>query len=192
MNNKKNIAIFASGSGTNAEQIMKRFEGHSGIRVKLIVSNNASAFVLERARKFGVKSLVFNRKKLAETEEVDEALAENKIDFIVLAGFMLLFPERLVKKYRNRIVNIHPALLPKYGGKGMYGSFVHEAVVKNRDKKSGITIHWVNEVYDEGQIIFQADCKIDAEDTPDDVAQKIHQLEYEFYPSVIEELVNKL
>src|SRR5690606_33287967 len=123
------------------------------------------------------KSLVFNRKKIVETEEVDKALADNAIDFIVLAGFMLLFPERLVKKFPARIVNIHPALLPKYGGKGMYGMYVHEAVVKSKEQESGITIHWVNEKYDEGQIIFQARCPVSPADSPEDVAAKVHQLE---------------
>lgn len=192
MTDKKNIAIFASGSGTNAEQIMKHFKDHAAARVKLVISNNSDAFVLERAKKFRVETRVFNRKKLNETTEVDDTLDQNQIDFIVLAGFMLLFPVRLVKKYMNRIVNIHPALLPKYGGKGMYGAFVHEAVVKNKDKESGISIHWVNEVYDEGQIIFQAKCEVNPSDTPESVAAKVHQLEYEYYPKVIEELVNKL
>lgn len=192
MTYKKNIAIFASGSGTNAEQIMKHFKDHAAARVKLVISNNADAFVLERAKKFGVETLVFNRKKLNDTTEVDDTLDQNQIDFIVLAGFMLLFPARLVKKYMNRIVNIHPALLPKYGGKGMYGAFVHEAVVQNKDKESGISIHWVNEVYDDGQIIFQAKCAVDPSDTAESVAAKVHQLEYEYYPKVIEELVEKL
>lgn len=189
---KKNIAIFASGSGTNAEAIMKHFQDHPSISVGLVISNNADAFVLERAKKFGVKSLVFNRKKMMETEEVDKALAGNAIDFIVLAGFMLLFPERLVKKFPARIVNIHPALLPKYGGKGMYGMFVHEALVKNNERESGITIHWVNEKYDEGQIIFQARCPVSPADSPEDVAAKVHQLEHHHYPMVIEKLVSAL
>lgn len=189
---KKNIAIFASGSGTNAEAIMKHFQDHPSISVSLVISNNADAFVLERAKKFGVKSLVFNRKKLMETEEVDKALADNAIDFIVLAGFMLLFPERLVKKFPARIVNIHPALLPKYGGKGMYGMYVHEAVVKSKEQESGITIHWVNEKYDEGQIIFQAHCPVSPADSPEDVAAKVHQLEHHHYPMVIEKLVSAL
>ena len=189
---KKNIAIFASGSGTNAEAIMKHFQGHPSISVGLVISNNADAFVLERAKKFGVKSLVFSRKKMMETEEVDKALAGNAIDFIVLAGFMLLFPERLVKKFPARIVNIHPALLPKYGGKGMYGMFVHEAVVENKEQESGIAIHWVNEKYDEGQIIFQARCPVSPSDSPEDVASKVHQLEHLHYPKVIEELVSAL
>lgn len=192
MDQKKNIAIFASGNGTNAERIIKHFEDHPNARVQLVISNNSNAVVLERAGKFGVKTEVFNRKKLVETEEVDQALAQNNIDFIVLAGFMLLLPERLVKKYKNRIVNIHPALLPKYGGKGMYGAFVHEAVVKNKDRESGISIHWVNEVYDEGQIIFQEKCRIDPADTAEDVAAKVHQLEYEHYPVIIEKLVSEL
>ncbi len=188
---KKNIAIFASGSGTNAEEIMKHFQKSAVGEVSLVLSNNASAYVLERARKYQVDTMLFNRQVLNETTAVDEKLEEKNIDFIVLAGFMLLFPERLIKKYPNKIVNIHPALLPKYGGKGMYGMYVHEAVVKNRESESGITIHWVNEIYDEGKIIFQATCPVGPKDTPEDVATKVHQLEYEHYPKVIESLLKE-
>jgi len=189
MKQKKHLAIFASGSGTNAEEIMKHFQYHSSIDVALVLSNNPSAYVLERAKKFGVNTFIFNKKTLNETTLVEDALTAKQIDFIALAGFMLLMPEKLVRKYPNRVVNIHPALLPKYGGKGMYGMFVHEAVVENREKESGITIHWVNEQYDEGQIIFQARCGINPGDTPEQVAQKVHQLEYKHYPQVIEKLL---
>ncbi len=187
----KNIVIFASGSGTNAEAIIKHFQHSSKAKVALVISNNASAFVLERAGKYKVETLVFNRQKLNETEEVDRALRDRNIDFIVLAGFMLLFPKRLIKKFPNKILNIHPALLPKYGGKGMYGMYVHEAVVLNREKESGITIHLVNEYYDQGEIIFQASCPVSPEDSPEDVASKIHILEHEHYPKVIEEQLMK-
>ena len=187
----KNIVIFASGSGTNAEAIIKHFQNNSRVKVALVISNNTSAFVLERAKKYGVETLVFNRQKLNETEMVDEALRERNIDFIVLAGFMLLFPKRLIKKFPNKILNIHPALLPKYGGKGMYGMHVHEAVVKNKEKESGITIHLVNENYDEGEIVFQAKCTVNAADSADDVASKIHVLEHEHYPKIIEEQLTK-
>ena len=188
----KNVAIFASGSGTNAEAIVTHFNNSESISVKCILSNKKDAFVLERAKKFDLKTLVFNRTELNESDEVDIFLKENKVDFIVLAGFMLLFPARLVAKYPGRVVNIHPALLPKYGGKGMYGMYVHQAVVDNNESESGISIHWVNEHYDEGQIIFQATCQILPNDSAEDVAHKVHQLEYEHYPKVIESLVEKL
>ena len=188
----KNIAIFASGSGSNAEEIMKHFQRHPHAQVALVISNNASAYVLERAKKFHIKSLIFSRQKLVETSLVDEVLKTHHIDFIVLAGFMLLFPVRLIRKFPDKILNIHPALLPKYGGKGMYGMHVHQAVVDNRENETGITIHMVNEKYDEGRIIFQATCAVDPSDTPDDVAKKVHQLEYAHYPVVIEGEIKKL
>lgn len=186
---KSKIAIFASGSGTNAEEIIKYFKSHEKISVSLILSNNPSAFVLQRAENHRIPQYVFSRHIFYKEKLVDEILRLNGIDFIVLAGFMWLVPERFVKNYPNRIVNIHPALLPKYGGKGMYGSFVHEAVVKNKEKESGITIHWVNEAYDEGNIIFQAKCKVESGDNADAVASKVHQLEYEHYPRVIEQAI---
>ena len=186
---KSKIAIFASGSGTNAEEIIKYFKSHNQISVSLILSNNPKAYVLRRAEKYKIPHFVFSRENLYKEKVVDEVLRLNGINFIVLAGFMWLMPERFVKNYPNKIVNIHPALLPKYGGKGMYGNYVHEAVVKNKEKESGITIHWVNEEYDKGNIIFQAKVKLDASDTPDDVASKVHKLEYEHYPRVIEKVI---
>lgn len=186
---KSNIAIFASGSGTNAEEIIRHFQNHESISVSLILSNNRNAFVLQRAENHQIPHYVFSRNTFYKEKIVDEVLRLNKIDFIVLAGFMWLIPERFVKNYPNKIVNIHPALLPKYGGKGMYGSYVHKAVVKNKEKESGISIHWVNEEYDEGNIIFQAKCKVDAKDSADDVAKKVHQLEYEHYPKIIEKVI---
>lgn len=186
---KSKIAIFASGSGTNAEEIIKHFQNHESISVTLILSNNPKAYVLKRALHHKIPQFVFSRDTFYKEKTVDEVLRLNGIDFIVLAGFMWLIPERFVKNYPNKIVNIHPALLPKYGGKGMYGSYVHEAVVKNREKESGITIHWVNEAYDEGNIIFQTKCKVDPKDTADDVANKVHKLEYEFYPKIIEKVI---
>ncbi len=188
---KTNIAIFASGSGTNAEEIIRHFKGHEHISVGMILSNNKKAYVLERALKHKIPQFVFSRDIFYKQKVVDEILRLNSINFIVLAGFMWLFPERFVKNFPNRIVNIHPALLPRYGGKGMYGNFVHEAVVANKEKESGITIHFVNEKYDEGNIIFQAKCKVLKTDTPDDVAQKVHRLEYEHYPGIIEQVILK-
>lgn len=186
---KSKIAIFASGSGTNAEAIINYFQHHEYISVALILSNNPKAFVLQRAEKHKIPHYVFSRQDYYKEKIVDEVLRLNGIDFIVLAGFMWLVPERFVKNYPKKIVNIHPALLPQYGGKGMYGSHVHEAVVKNKEKESGITIHWVNEQYDEGNIIFQAKCELAVSDTADDVANKVHKLEHEHYPKVIEEIV---
>jgi len=188
---KTKLAIFASGSGTNAEEIIGYFQDHPRIEVGMILSNNKKAFVLERALKHKIPQFVFDREMFYKKRIVDEILRLNKINFIVLAGFMWLVPERFVKTYPNKIVNIHPALLPKYGGKGMYGHYVHEAVVKNKEKESGITIHWVNEEYDEGAIIFQATCDLKPSDTPDDVAKKVHELEYIHYPKVIEKTVMK-
>ena len=186
---KTKIAIFASGSGTNAEAIINHFKEHETISVSLILSNNANAYVLKRAENHNIPHFIFSRNMLYKEKTVDEILKLNAIDFVVLAGFMWLVPERFVKKFDKKMVNIHPALLPKYGGKGMYGMHVHEAIVKNKEKESGITIHWVNEAYDEGNIIFQAKCKIDPTDSPEDVANKVHKLEYEHYPKVIEKAI---
>ena len=184
-----NLALFASGSGTNVENIARYFQTNDNIAVALVLSNKPDAFVLERAKNLNIPSVVFTKKELEETDSILQILSEYKIDFIVLAGFLLKIPAYLVDAYPNRIINIHPALLPKYGGKGMYGRFVHEAVVANGEPESGITIHFVNEHYDEGAIIFQARCAVSPTDTPDDVARKIHELEYEFFPKVIEQVV---
>jgi len=184
------IAIFASGSGTNAQRIIEYFKGHSFISVDLILSNNPEAFVLTRAKSAGIPTVIFTRKEFYETERVLTILKERKITFIVLAGFLWLIPDYLLHEYSGKIVNIHPALLPKYGGKGMYGMRVHESVIKSLDKESGITIHMVNEKYDDGQIIFQSRCKVEPEDTPETLAQKVHALEYEHYPRLIESLLN--
>jgi phosphoribosylglycinamide formyltransferase-1 len=186
---KTRLAILASGTGTNAEEIIKHFKKHDKISVSMILSNNKNAYVLKRALKHRIPQFVFNRDAFYKEKLVDEVLRLNSIDFIVLAGFMWLIPERFVKSYPNKIVNIHPALLPKYGGKGMYGHHVHEAIVKNKEKESGITIHWVNEQYDDGAIIHQEKCAISPSDTPDDVANKVHQLEHEYYPKIIEKVV---
>jgi len=187
----KNIAILASGSGSNAENIIRYFRNNENINFSLIISNKVDAYVHERAKNLGIPSYTFSKTDF-ETGKALELLREKQIDFIVLAGFLLKVPDNLLEAYPERIVNIHPALLPKFGGKGMYGSFVHEAVVAAKEKESGITIHYVNENYDEGQIIFQAKCEVLPTDTPDDVAQKVHILEYDFFPKVIEDILNKL
>jgi len=188
----KRIAIFASGSGTNAQRIIEYFQNKKDkINISLVLSNKEDAYVLERARKFDIPSFVITAKELKETDIVINELKKFQIDFIVLAGFLLKVPGKIIKEYAGKIINIHPALLPKYGGKGMYGSFVHAAVIDAKEKESGITIHYVNEFYDEGQIIFQAKCSIDENDTPETLAQKIHKLEYEHFPKVIEKILIK-
>ncbi|HOU67298.1 MAG TPA: phosphoribosylglycinamide formyltransferase [Paludibacteraceae bacterium] len=187
----KKIAIFASGSGTNAENIIKYFSSNKKAEVKLLLCNKKDAYVLERAKNFGIPSVVFTKKEMEEGY-VLSFMKENDIDFIVLAGFLLKVSDDLIKNYPNRIVNIHPALLPKYGGKGMYGMKVHESVVAAGEKESGITIHYVNEFYDSGAIIFQKRCSVLPTDTPEDVATKVHALEYECFPKVIDEVLEKL
>ncbi len=184
----KNIAIFASGNGTNAEAIIKHFEGIPEITVRLVLSNNPEAFVLERARRHNIPVMVFTRDQFYRGTEVIEKLQSSDIDLIVLAGFLWLVPAALVQEYPGRIVNIHPALLPKYGGKGMYGARVHEAVRASGDSETGITIHLVNEKYDEGNILFQATCPVGPDDTPDDIAARVHVLEYQYYPVIIESM----
>lgn len=185
----KNIAIFASGSGTNAEQIVKHFRGSQKGRVTLILSNKPDAYVLERARKYAIPTYVFTRDEFYHSRRVIERLEQEETDLIVLAGFLWLVPTDLIRAFPDRMINIHPALLPKYGGKGMYGMRVHEAVIEAGDVESGITIHYVNERYDEGKIIHQSRCRVTAEDTPETLAEKVHQLEYEYFPKVIEELI---
>ena len=179
------IAIFASGSGTNAENIVDFFKMDSHIKVSLILSNKNSAYVLERARKLGVKSTVFTADQLNNSTFVDSILAEEKIDAIILSGFLLKVPDRIIAKYSGRIINIHPALLPKFGGKGMYGMKVHKAVIDSGDTQSGITIHLVDEYYDNGKILFQSTCNVEPGDTPESLAEKIHKLEYRYFPEVI-------
>ncbi|MCU0353984.1 MAG: phosphoribosylglycinamide formyltransferase [Cytophagales bacterium] len=182
-----NLAIFASGSGTNAQRIMEHFQHHPAIRVALVLSNKPDAPVLGRAANFGVPTHVFDRRSFYETDEVPQTLAAHRIDYVVLAGFLWLVPVPLIRAYPGRMVNIHPALLPKYGGKGMYGMKVHEAVAAAGDAETGITIHLVDEEYDRGRILFQAACPVSPTDTPDDIARKVHALEYEHFPQVIEE-----
>lgn len=188
----RNIAIFASGSGSNAENIIKYFSNKNSARVSLILSNKRDAYVLKRAATLNVRSVFFDRKELYVTEKVLRYLSLYKTDFIVLAGFLWLIPENILNAYDKRIINIHPALLPRHGGKGMYGDVVHEAVIARHEKESGITIHYVNKLYDKGDIIFQAKCKVDPADTPETLAVKVHALEYEHFPRIIEELVIKL
>jgi phosphoribosylglycinamide formyltransferase-1 len=184
-----NIVLFASGSGSNVENIVNFFEKDENVKISYILTNNPEAFVIERARKLDIPCKVFSRQELNKDDAILDFLIKNRTNLIVLAGFLWLIPLKITKAFPNRIINIHPALLPKYGGKGMYGSRVHEAVVENREKESGITIHYVNEKYDEGNIIFQAKCPVLPEDSAEDVAAKIHELEYKYFPRVISELV---
>ena len=184
----KRIAIFASGSGSNAENIITYFQNNKKAEVVLVLTNNPNALVLERATKLGVATLVFNKQQLNDSNWAVENL--EYLDLIVLAGFLWKFPEHLLETYKNKVVNVHPALLPKYGGKGMYGMHVHKSVVENKESESGITIHYVNEHYDEGAIIFQAKCIINEMDMPKDVAAKIHQLEMKHFPEVVQQILS--
>lgn len=190
MSRKHKLAIFASGSGTNAERFFSHFKNHNQIEVSLLLTNNPNAFVLERARNAGVPTRVFNRKQLRDGE-VLSWLSERGITHIILAGFLWLIPDDLIDAYPEKIINIHPALLPKYGGKGMYGSKVHEAVKAANETETGITIHLVDQHYDEGAILFQAKTKIDRDDMPDEIAIKVHELEYKHYPVVVESWILK-
>lgn len=183
------IAVFASGSGTNAQNIFEYFADNQNVIIDSLWSNNPNAYAIERARQFGVESFLFTKNEFVNTNFVVEQLIERKIDLVVLAGFLWLIPPSMISAFP--IINIHPALLPKYGGKGMYGAKVHEAVVSNRESESGITIHYVNENYDEGKIIFQAKCKIEETDSADDVADKVHKLEYQYYPEVINNVLKE-
>lgn len=188
----RRIAIFASGSGTNAENIIKYFSTRNTAKVVLVLSNRREAYVIQRAEALKVKTYFFDRDDFYNSGRVNDLLLEHAIDFIILAGFLWLVPESIISAYPGRIVNIHPALLPRYGGKGMYGDRVHEAVIRNGDRESGITIHYVDKCYDEGSIIFQAKCKVDPSDTPSTLAARVHELEYRHFPVVIEKLVANL
>jgi phosphoribosylglycinamide formyltransferase-1 len=186
----KRVIIFASGSGTNAENLIKFFHNRETGSVIQVLTNNPRAKVLERAKNLNVSALSFNRIAFSQSNDVLNILKASKPHLIVLAGFLWKFPAFILKEFPNKVINIHPALLPKYGGKGMYGNFVHEAVVANKETETGITIHYVNEHYDEGAIIFQAKCDVNANDSAEDVAAKIHELEMEHFPKVVEELLS--
>lgn len=186
----KRIAIFASGSGSNAENIVNYFSDNEKIDVVFILTNNPHAKVIERAKKLDVPCKILNKIELQESEVFLKMLI-NEVDYIILAGFLWLVPKRIIDQFPNKIINIHPALLPKYGGKGMFGMNVHRAVVDNQEKETGITIHFVNEQYDKGAIIFQKSFLVKKDDTAERVASKIHQLEYEYFPKVIESVILK-
>jgi phosphoribosylglycinamide formyltransferase-1 len=186
-----NIAIFASGSGTNAENLIRHFNhtGQSNACVKLLLSNNPKAYAIIRAANLGVPTRIFTRNELYDADVILQELRQQKIDLIVLAGFLWLMPEGVVSAFRRRMVNIHPALLPKYGGKGMYGMNVHRAVKAAGERESGVTIHYVSSEYDRGDVIFQASCPVAPTDSPEDIAAKIHRLEQLHFPKVVEDVV---
>ena len=188
----KRIAIFASGSGSNAQRIMEHFKRNKEMEVALVLCNKPDAYVLQRADNFEVPTHIFNKEELYHTNSIDNLMKNLEIDLIVLAGFMWLIPERIIQAYSKRIVNIHPALLPKFGGEGMYGKKVHEAVLQSGDTETGISIHYVNEQFDEGEIIYQSRCLIDTNDDAEKLAYKVHQLEHQHYPKIIEDLLKKL
>ncbi|MCY2686421.1 phosphoribosylglycinamide formyltransferase [Salinimicrobium sp. TH3] len=186
---KKKIVIFASGNGSNAENIIKYFLKKGTAEVVAVFSNNRTAKVLRRAHDLEVKALHFDREALYESDDVLNLLKDMKPDLVVLAGFLWMFPKKIIKRFPNKVINIHPALLPKYGGKGMYGMNVHKAILEQKEVETGISIHYVNDKYDEGELIFQTTTAIEAKDTVEDIAEKIHQLEYEYFPKVIEKLL---
>lgn len=188
---KKRISIFASGSGSNAERFFEHFKEHPKVEIVSVLTNNKSAGVIERASRHNIPYHVYNKTYWQTGETIINILEEEQVDFIVLAGFMLLIPEALVKKFSDRIFNIHPALLPKYGGQGMYGMNVHKAVKSAGEKESGITIHFVNEEYDKGEILYQESVAISPEDSAEDISTKVLEIEHKNYPKVVEQEVLK-
>jgi phosphoribosylglycinamide formyltransferase-1 len=185
----KKIILFASGSGTNVENIVRYFQARPNITIATVLTNNREAKVIERCNNLNISILYFNRYAFSSSDVVLKLLKALEPDLIVLAGFLLKVPENLIAHFPKKIINIHPALLPKYGGKGMYGSHVHEAVARNKDSETGITVHYVNENYDEGAIIFQKSMSLTPADNASAIAEKVHRLEYEYYPKVIEKLL---
>lgn len=187
--NEKKIVIFASGSGTNTENIINYFQKSATVEVAAVFSNHISAKVLKKAHKLNVKAIHFDREALYGSNDMLNILKDINPDLIVLAGFLWLMPPVILKTFHNKVINIHPALLPKYGGKGMYGMNVHKAVIGNKDPESGISIHLVNEKYDEGKLIFQTTTEVEKTDTPQSLAEKIHKLEHQYFPKVIQDLL---
>ena len=186
----KHIAIFASGEGTNAENLFNYFNNDKRVKIKLVVTNSDTAGVVARAENYKKNVQIISKTALYEyTSQIIEFLQTEKIDIIILAGFLLKIPEAFIKAFPNKIINIHPALLPKYGGKGMYGMNVHKTVIENKESESGITIHYVNEEYDKGEIILQAKCDVNKSDTPETLYEKIRKLEFEFFPKAIEKII---
>ena len=188
---KKRIVIFASGNGTNTQNIIKYFQNSKHAQVVCVLSNNKNAKVLDRSLDLNIEALSFTKAEMLDPQGLLSLLNNRKPDLLVLAGFLLKFPEIIIDAYPNKVINIHPALLPKYGGKGMYGHHVHKAVVENKETHSGITIHYVNNHYDQGKVIFQKKTTIAPLDTPQDVAQKVQLLEHQWLPKVIEDVLTK-
>jgi phosphoribosylglycinamide formyltransferase 1 len=189
----KQIAVFASGNGSNAQRLAEYFAKTDHATVAAIYCNNPKAYVIQRAESLNIPLVLFNREQLCNDDNIVlNDLKNRNIHLIVLAGFLWLMPQSIIKAFHGRIINIHPALLPLYGGKGMYGSKVHESVIASGDKQSGITIHLVDEVYDNGEVLFQAICPVTPDDTPDSLAQKIHELEYKYFPEVINEYLSEI
>lgn len=188
----RNLAIFASGGGSNAEQFFTYFRSNKNINIRLLLTNNKNAFAIKRAEKYEIPTVTFTRSEFYESDHVIKILTEHDINLIVLAGFLWKITEQMIAKFPNKIINIHPALLPKFGGKGMYGKYVHEAVVNAGEKESGITIHYVNSNYDEGKIIFQEKCNVEANDTPELLAEKVLKLEHLHFPRVVGQLLSSL
>lgn len=186
---KKRLAIFASGSGSNAQKILEYFKENKNAEVSIVLSNNPDAYVLQRADNFETPTHVFDRQEFYQTDSVVRLLQDHQIDLIVLAGFLWLIPENLIQAFPRAIINIHPALLPSYGGKGMYGDRVHQAVLNAKDAETGITIHYIDDKFDEGEVIFQAKYKIEPGDTLDLIRFQVQQLEHQFYPKVIENII---
>ena len=189
IHNKTRIAIFASGTGSNARKVIEHFKDHPSVQVALVVSNKKDAGVLDIAKEHHIDTLIVSKSILYETEDILKHLSDYKISFIVLAGFLLLVPQYIISRFNKKIVNIHPALLPKFGGKGMFGSHVHEAVKAAGETETGITIHYCNEHYDEGSTIFQVRCAVSPVDTPQDIARKVLALEHAHFAKVIDRLL---
>lgn len=186
----KSIIIFASGTGSNAEAIIRYFNNNSSINIEAVFSNNAHAEVLEKAQKMGVNRFVFNNNQLTNSSDVLKQLVQLSPNLVVLAGFLKKIPQNIIEAFPNKIINIHPALLPKYGGKGMYGQNIHRAVVQNQESESGISIHYINKNYDEGGLIFQAKCSLSENETPESLSEKVRVLEHTHYPLIIEKILN--
>jgi phosphoribosylglycinamide formyltransferase-1 len=188
-----NLALFASGSGTNVENLIRYFSASKEVKIKIVVTNNPEAGVIKRAENYKKNVHIISKQALTNyTEQIIDFLQTEKVDLIVLAGFLLKIPEKLIVAFPNRIINIHPALLPNYGGKGMYGMNVHRAVINAKEKESGITVHYVNEEYDKGATLLQARCRVDEHDTPETLAKKIHELEYFYFPKAVEKVITEI
>ena len=187
----KRLAIFVSGSGTNCENIIRYFAIDNDVDISLVLSNRSDAYALVRAKKYGVPTVIMPKEEFNQESKLMGLMKEYQIDFIVLAGFLLMIPDFLIRAFDHRMINIHPALLPKYGGKGMYGHYIHEAVKAAGESETGITIHYVSEKCDDGEMIFQAKTSLSVSDTPDDIAAKIHLLEQKYYPEIIEKVIKE-